>query len=88
MADARGKGLTVVAAKSSPSTPGGGDFIGASTSSSGGEAEARKKSKEFLALERCEVYRVSDAKRVRLTDMWKQQQPEERALVAFGRSFG
>merc|ERR1712003_270655 len=44
-----------------------------------------EKSKEFLALERCEIYRVSDRKRVRLTDMW---QPDERVLVAFGRSFG
>merc|ERR1712003_124725 len=41
-----------------------------------------EKSKEFLALERCEIYRVSDRKRVRLTDMW---QPDERVLVGFGR---
>ena len=60
-----------------------------SASSPGGEtqetSEPRPKSREYLELEACEVFRVSDGARMRLTDAWSEN---ERALVAFGRSFG
>ena len=50
------------------------------------DADAVAKSKLYVALERCEVYRCDgSAEKVKITDLWK---PEERALVAFGRHFG
>ena len=44
-----------------------------------------EKSPLYVALEDCEVLRVSDESKVKLTDMWKS---DERALVAFARHFG
>ena len=50
------------------------------------DADAVAKSKLYVALERCEVYRCDgSAEKVKITDLWK---PEERAMVAFGRHFG
>mmetsp|Transcript_35070 Transcript_35070/g.75997 ORF Transcript_35070/g.75997 Transcript_35070/m.75997 type:complete len:129 (+) Transcript_35070:17-403(+) len=52
---------------------------------SGAAGATEAKSPLYLALEDCEVFRVSDASQVKLTEMWK---PDERAVVAFGRHFG
>ena len=44
------------------------------------------RSNSFLAaLEGCEIFRVSDKRGMRLTDAWTADQ---KAVVAFGRSFG
>ncbi len=59
------------------------DVRARAASSAAGATEA--KSPLYLALEDCQVFRVSDASKVKLTEMWK---PDERALVAFGRHFG
>ncbi len=58
------------------------------TSAVGGGRDAgppESSSPEYRALEQCQVFRVSDAKALALTEMWS---PDERAFVAFGRSFG
>ena len=48
-------------------------------------ATGGEKSALYAALEDCEVFRVSDGAKVKLTDLWSS---DERVLVAFGRHFG
>lgn len=55
------------------------------TSDEGVGVEGLGKSPLYVALEDCEVFRVSDESKVKLTEMWKQ---DERAVVAFARHFG
>ena len=68
--------------QSSASSPAGGESTPEARLET---SEPRPKSREYLELEACEVFRVSDGARMRLTDAWSE---DERALVAFGRSFG